>query len=74
MTIKILFGPRFKPGTLMFALGLTFEPMNRFQSVFHENCLEFSGQFNGAMFDSPRSFYKKLRSKFYMVQDSNLGP
>ena len=40
MTINILFGPRFESGTLMFALGQTFEPMNRFQSVLYEICQE----------------------------------
>ena len=44
----------------MFALALTFEPMDRFQSVLDENCLEISAQSNGAMSDSSRSSYKKL--------------
>ena len=41
----------------MFALSLTFEPMDRFQSVLHLNCLEFSVQSNGAMSNSSRSPY-----------------
>ena len=51
----------------MFALALTFEPMDRFQSVLDENCLEISAQSNGAMSDSSRSSYKKLWSKFYLA-------
>ena len=64
ITIKILFGPRFEPGTLMFALALTFEPMDRFQSVLHEKCLEFSVQSNGAMSDSTRSPIKSFDQNF----------
>ena len=58
VAIQILFCLRFEPRTLMFALGLTFEPMDRFQSVLHLNCLEFSVQFNGVMCNSPRVSYK----------------
>ena len=41
----------------MFALSLTFEPMDRFQSVLHLNYLEFSVQSNGAMSNSSMSSY-----------------
>ena len=61
--------------TLTFASCLTIEPMDRFQSVLHENNLEFPRESNGEMSDSPRVSLKKLRPKlFWHVQDLNLGP
>ena len=59
----------------MFATGLTFDPMDRFQSVLHENNIDFSKEYNGEMSDSPRVSLKKLRLKFVgYVRDLNLGP
>ena len=54
---------------------LTFEPLGPFQSVLHENNLEFSAQSNGKISDSPRSFLKKFRPKIaWNLQDSNRRP
>ena len=36
--------------------NLTLEPLDQFQSVLHENNLEFSGQSIGKTSDSPRLF------------------
>ena len=43
--------------------NLTFEPLDQFQSVLHENNLEFSGQSNGTISNSPRVSLEKLRPK-----------
>ena len=54
---------------------LTFEPLGQFQSVIHENSLEFSAQSNGKISDSPKASFKKLRPKCALnLWDSNSGP
>ena len=54
---------------------LTLEPLGQFQSVFHENSLEFSAQSNGKASDSPRVSIKKFWPKIvWNCWDSNHRP
>ena len=43
--------------------NLTLEPLDQFQSVLHENNLEFSAQSNATISNSPRVSLEKLRPK-----------